>query len=639
MKKNLLLALMLIVALSAYAEKVEIDGICYDLVSKTKEATVKSSRDYSGYSGDIVIPETVMYEGITYKVKSIGEGAFYNCSDLISVTIPNSVISIEKDAFYGCKKLNAVHISDLESWCKIEFKDPFEYAHHLYLNGEEIKDLVIPSSVTSIESYAFQYCSYLTSVTIPNSVTDIGDYSFFFCNKITSITIPNSVTCIGDGAFWFCSRLSSVTIPNSVTSIGMAAFENCNDLTSVTIPNSVTSIGYYTFEYCRSLTSVTISNSVTSIEKEAFAYCESLESVIIPNNVRNIGENAFYNCSNLKSIFIGEGAILIEANAFAKCTELLNVYCMVEETSSSKKYYIGPLYTSSSAFSDSYIEYATLHVPASSLEAYKSTLPWSGFGNIVAIDSVPDDNPTISGSCGESANYSYNKENHTLTISGSGDMANFYLDEEYAPWFSYAGEIKNVEIEPGITSIGSFDFYKCSSITSLAIPPSVKSIGSSAFEDCTSLTSLTLNEGLEMIGGSAFEGCTGLKTLTIPSTVKSILLNAIRNCTNLTEVYCLAESVPDTDDNAFDGTPTEKSTLHVPANAVEKYKSTWPWSDFKEIVALDADGIAKVIYEEGANTDSDARIYDLQGNLQTNMRKGVNIIRLSDGKIRKVLLR
>ena len=138
------------------------------------------------------------------------------------------------------------------------------------MNGEEIKDLVIPNSVTSISNSAFYGCRGLTSVTIPNSVTSIGHQAFYYCAGLTSVIIPNSVTSIGAQAFSDCTGLTSVTIPNSVTSIGAAAFEGCTGLTSVTIPNSVTSIDSYVFQNCISLTSVTIPNSVTSIGREAF---------------------------------------------------------------------------------------------------------------------------------------------------------------------------------------------------------------------------------------------------------------------------------------------------------------------------------------------------------------------------------
>ena len=136
--------------------------------------------------------------------------------------------SIGRDAFYGCSDLTSVHISDIAAWCKIDFEsfysNPLNYAHHLYLNGEEVKDLVIPNSVTSIGRYAFYRCSALTSVTIGNSVTSIGSGAFGGCSGLTSVIIGNSVTSIGSSAFSGCSGLTSVTIPNSVTSIGDDAF-------------------------------------------------------------------------------------------------------------------------------------------------------------------------------------------------------------------------------------------------------------------------------------------------------------------------------------------------------------------------------------------------------------------------------
>ena len=250
----LLTALLSMVGARALAHDIEVknaDGktIYYNWANNKTELSVsypiKNTTEYSNkYSGNVVIPESVAYNGATYPVTSIGGGAFYECSGLTSVTIPNSV--------------------------------------------------------TSIGENAFRSCSRLTSVTIPNSVTSIGGNAFFLCSGLTSVTIPNSVTSIGGDAFWGCSGLTSIVvesgnskydsrencnaiietasntliagcmnsfIPNSVTSIGNYAFYNCSGLTSVTIPNSVTRIGSYVFSDFSGLTSVTIPNSVTSIGK------------------------------------------------------------------------------------------------------------------------------------------------------------------------------------------------------------------------------------------------------------------------------------------------------------------------------------------------------------------------------------
>ncbi len=216
---------------------------------------------YSNFLKSITIPDSVT---------NIGDGAFSDCTELTSITIGNSVTSIGNSAFWGCERLTSI---------------------------------TIPNSVTNIGEYAFNYCSGLTSVTIGNSVTSIGNYAFSGCVGLTSVTIPNSVTSIGDSAFGGCSGLTSVTIGNSVTSIGSGAFSGCTELTSITIPNGVTSIGNSAFFDCTGLTRITIPNSVTNIGNSAFSSCGGLTSITIPNGVTSIGEGAFFDCWGLKKVY------------------------------------------------------------------------------------------------------------------------------------------------------------------------------------------------------------------------------------------------------------------------------------------------------------------------------------------------
>ena len=278
---------------------------------------------------------------IPNSVTSIGNAAFRDCSGLTSIAIPNSVTSIGNNVFNGCHSLTNV---------------------------------TIPNSVTSIGNSAFCSCSGLTSIAIPNSVTSIGSAAFAYCSGLTSVIIPNSVTSIGSSIFRDCSGLTSIDIPNSVASIGEQAFYYCSGLTSISIPNSVTSIGEYAFCGCSSLTSIAIPNSVISIGQSAFYGC-SLTSVTIPNSVTNIGQGAFKGCSGLTSITVGNGIKTISRDAFAQCPELTDVYCYVETVPT----------TDVTAFNDSYIEYATLHIPESAIEYYKATAPWSSFKNFVSV--------------------------------------------------------------------------------------------------------------------------------------------------------------------------------------------------------------------------------------------------------------
>jgi len=329
---------------------------------------------------------------IPTSVTTIGNEAFRTCTSLSSVAIPHSVTVIGKNAFLGCSALTAVHITDLTAWCRVQFNDdtysnPLIYAHHLYLNGEEIHDLVIPDGVTTLV-YTFTACYGLTSVTIPNSLTTIEDYTFHDCPNMTKVTLNSNAVASRQYSdhpsfnYLFGNQVTEYVIGEDVTTIGDHAFENCTNVTAITIPYSVTTIGKGLFRGCTGLTSVTISNGVTVIDQEAFYGCTSLATITLPSSITDIKKSAFSGCTSLTSVVIPSQVTFFGDNVFNGCTSLTHLYCYAEEPP-----------RTGIAFNESHYDTVTLHVPAASIPDYQNFPIWYHFKHIIALANV-DPKPT-----------------------------------------------------------------------------------------------------------------------------------------------------------------------------------------------------------------------------------------------------
>ena len=557
---------LLFCSIATNAKTVKINGIWYNLISKVEQAEVTSGS--SKYQGNIIIPSTVTYEGVVYNVTSIGERAFevcsslktitlpesvtsigdyafascyllksitipdnskltsigqyafYDCCQLSSIAIPQSVTDIGKYAFSECLSLESVHISSIESWCSINFShaesNPLYYALDLYLNGELVTDLMLPSAITEIKALAFYCCRSLASIIIPENsmLTSIGNHAFFRCENLATVTIPDNLklTSIGQYAFYNCTQLPSITIPRSVTTIGYVAFAGCTSLNSVHISSieSWCGIGFGSSE-----------SNPLYYAKNLYLNDKLVSDLIIPNTVTNIKHDAFYGCTSLTSVTIPESVTSIENWAFAGCTSLTSVHI-------------------------------------SSIESWCDI----EFGNNFS-------NPL------RGANLFLNKELVTdlvipntvnevkpWTFQGCRSLTSVALSEgiesiEQGAFYG-CSNLASITIPEGVTSIGVQVFLDCSSLSSITIPESVMSISNGICNGCSSLNTVVIkSRGLNSIGDKAFA-----------------------NCSELLDVYCYAEKVPKTDVTAFSGSYPQYATLHVLVSALENYKIRSPWNQF-----------------------------------------------------------
>lgn len=599
MKRILLLQLSLLVTLLAQAWTYPRDnsllyGLSYDIASGNKSAKVLK-HPTGKYSGVVTIPASIKVtikdgeEPVEVPVTEINGGAFSGCTELTEIHIPASVTKIWKEAFAGCTGLKKVHMESIAQACTTQYEqanaNPLWAGKHLYIDGKEVTDLTIPSTVTSIGQYALVNCEGITSVTIPASVVKIGTDAFKGCTNlatstfasveslcktdfgsltanplylthkinaggktdITTLSIPaTSIRDVGGkrglGGYILAgaTNLMNVTIPDGVKTIGPSAFKDCTGLQTVTFPSkvAVTSIDYAD-ETANPLRYASIllagGEAVEELEinqaevgKNAFAYCKGLKKLTFKQGVVKIGENAFFNCTNLEKIELPSTLDSIGQSAFNGCQRLTDFDMPVSLKGIGKE-----------AFRD-----------CKSLT--KVTVP-------------------------EGCELKFGVFRHCSNLETATLPAS--LSEISESMFENCSKLKNV-VMPGAVQIGKKAFYNCSALELFPQSDNLTSISNEAFAYCKSLKTLNLAEKgqLANIGNSAFEGCTGLTALTLPATLVYIGSNAFKGDSALTQVFCEATTAPGIDNAAFDGKEAGM-TLYVPEGATG-YNSKSPWLNF-----------------------------------------------------------
>lgn len=569
MKKELylkflfLLALMLVGCLATNAHDFEVDGIYYNRNgSNTVSVTYYGSNNWSSnYSGDVVIPDVVTYDGTSYTVTGIYQWAFAYCRSLNSITLPNTITSIDNYAFYSC---------------------------------EQLTDISFPPQLTSIGSEAFYCCSTLTRIVIPRNLVSIGTSAFGHCAKVTSIevengnpkydsrnncnaiietasntivrgcentVIPNTITTIGNYAFDGCYGLKTMVIPNSVISLGYSAFNGCIAMTNVTIPNSVRSINSRAFSYCTSLTSITIPNTITIIETDLFYNCTSLATINLPNTIETIGSGAFYNTAWYNnqpdgvvyvnqivykykgnaptgtSVTINDGTRSIIREAFTDCKGLREIIIPGSVREIGYRAFKGCTDLQNAVIGGSEGE-------------QRMKIQDESFSGCTALSSV-----TIGNSVSYLDNEAFTGCNNLKTVN-IFDIESWLNVDFYVSYYDYSNPFPNLE----------HLYLNGSEIEHIVIPNTVNGIRSYAFYNCQRL-----------------------KTIDIPNTVSGIGYGAFYLCDSITSIICRASSPPSLYDFSGSNKQTFSSytaTVQVPQDFLADYQSDSKWSNFSNIIGF-----------------------------------------------------
>ena len=518
----------------AFASEVD-SGSCGDdvrwVLDDTGTLTISGTGDmernssympWDDYTDQIL--RVVIEPGVT----GICSKAFYCCSQMTAVTIPDTVDEIDYEAFAYCRNLSKVTLpSSIRN-----------IAESSFYRCEKLTEITIPDRVTAIEEDAFAYCYVLTTVNIGKGVSSIHSTAFDYCYQLAEVVIaaenshysvdehgvlfnkertvlisaliseisgiyeiPDGVAQINEDAFNNCDNLTAVIMPDSVTELGASAFAYCSALSTVTLSKSLSAINDYTFYSCESLSSVTIPEGVASIGDKAFGYCDDLTELNLPDNITAIGEYAFMRCENLTEAVIPAGVTAIADGVFYACESLTSVTIPDNVTA------IG-----SEAFSN------CTNLVSLKLGKGVSEISKSAFSDCNRLSSVVLDQENPHYFCDERGVF-YNKEKTELKFSMFSNLEGEYriptgvtVIGENA--FSNCKALTAVTIPDTVTVISDNAFSKCSALTDISIPDSVTTIGNQAFSFCISLSEITIPASVAVIGDSAFEYCTMLRSIT-----------------------------------------------------------------------------------------------------------------------------
>ena len=516
-----------------------------------------------------LIKKVVVNDGIT----SISSKAFYDCTNLTSVSIPASVTKIGTDVFRGCANIASISVdSNNENYSNDPYgalfdKDKTRLIKYAGGNGEA--SYTIPDTVIYVNAYAFENASTIQNVIIPDNVTNVYSYAFSNCRKLESVTMGNGLTEIADYTFYNCVSLKNIEFGNNITTLGYQSFYGCYDLENIVIPENVTTLEERVFENCINLKAVLIPKSITTISWGVFYDCDNVtevyytgteeqwKSVTIENyNDCLVTAKIHYNADHIHDYKFSWTAPTCTEKALNKYTCECG-YFYIEESGKPnghtpvddgvvtreptcslegemtfvcevcEEIYTEPIDRLSHT-KEKIPAVAPTHTSTGLTEGVKCSV----CGEILVEQQVV---PMIevSGTCGDNLTWIFDIETYTLTISGTGDMDNYLSN--YHPWMDYENEIKKIVVEDGVTSIGAYAFYNYSWVTEVDLPDTLVKIGDYALYGC-SMTSIELADTLTTIGECAFKNCDDLTEIIIPEGITEIGTGTFYNNKQLTKV-------------------------------------------------------------------------------------------------------
>ena len=610
-------------------------------------------------TGDLVIPESVTHDGVTYTVTTIGNCAFLNCWGLTSVSIPATVTTIESSALAGCSG---------------------------------VKNLMVPATVTTIGDNAFRFVRH---VEYHGSAPDI----YYYWNAL-------SLNGVVDGNFAYPDESKSqlnacldtdadgtVTIPASVQVISRYAFVDLHNLTSIDIPNTVDSIGVGAFEYCENLVSATLPKGLRTINAYLFTGCRSLKSIVVPDSVKSILILAFANCSALSEVTFGYSTEKIVAMSFRNCTNLKKINTLAP---------VAPVLLNGDPFENVSKDEVVVNVPGGCMESYQTN--WDCFSNFKEVwhpnynvftythegrtlyyrlrtDTLTDETyaicsyPVLFPTAIETLWEGYEKPVGDVVIPSTvayNGQSYPVLDVGRCA-FAYCDEITNVTVPEGVLRLGNATFYECprlqsvelpqtiiewethtfqgdSALVSVNIPEGITTIPYRTFNRCVSLQSVNIPEGVTVIDIMAFCYCASLQSINIPEGVTSIGEWAFFDCKALTDITLACTTPPTAGEDTFN---SYDATIHVPDGTIDSYRQHDIWGQFVHIVDGTSTGIEDNdfndvniyatggrIVVEGADGER-VQVFNMKGQqvlAAESLPVGIYLVRVGNRQTRKIMV-